>query len=558
MRNTVPHVSILCLAAVCVLAIAGCAARTRSGPAPVAADAKSSPTDGARADRTALPPVLVVIDTSQFAPLPLRFFSLNADMTRSPMTFDNGRFLRAVRRSRPASLSYPGGEIANFWDWTTGLVENEWVESLTVGPAPADDFAAEMSRAARWNLAKGGASFDAFLDFCHRMNAQPVCTVNVARQSPEDAAVWALYARSHGRPVGAWEFGRGLFRPAYRTLLPEPEDYADMARPFAEALAIADPDAQRAVHVPVSALTANAGPEDDYARRWVEALAREDFFDTVAIEIDTLPSTNGASSLTLTAREIGRFVDTDLPEAVERCARLFGRRPVWVSDCGVGGGEDDSLSENPTAALALAEIAIALSRKTPLVQRVFFLQASEVASPEDSRDLCRRIESRFQESGKTQRVGWLHLSLKRSTPAAVAAKKIGSLFAGSARFAALDSHRPPRLSCAGRAIPASEATPDDPRALAASALVGKDLRQVKAMVVNRSTDPLGLRVVINRRKIEGTIRGEVLECNPPLCADPTSESAAGNGNVRFARKAWKKGEIVLPPHSLTILDLVKR
>lgn len=90
---------------------------------------------------------------SPAAPVSDSFFGYNANVSSGPGWSGTGgapatpTFLGSVAALRPQLLRYPGGTIANYWNWRTGLVYSDWPENSAALDTPntLEDLAAAIA-----------------------------------------------------------------------------------------------------------------------------------------------------------------------------------------------------------------------------------------------------------------------------------------------------------------------------------------------------------------------------------------------------------------------------
>lgn len=133
----------------------------------------------------------------------------------------------AVELLRPPLIRYPGGCFAAEYHWREGIGATRVHDRETfwsrVGLAPPES-----------NL----FGTDEFLDFCHRVGAEPYFTVNMGTGTAREAADWVAYCTGK---VRHWSLGNEVFGP-WETGHEGAADYAEQAAAFAAEITTVEPD----------------------------------------------------------------------------------------------------------------------------------------------------------------------------------------------------------------------------------------------------------------------------------------------------------------------------
>jgi len=164
---------------------------------------------------------------------------------------------------RPAVLRYPGGTVANYWDWRTGQVGAS-------GAGAGVPFIAALARGGPPRAANTPATFMAA---CDPIGAQGVWVLNLLVGDRDDQIALLLAAQAAGAQVGAVELGNELYStlPEVRARFPTPEAYVAEAGAWAAALRKVFPG------VRCAAVALGRQPAEDDAERlhgWDAGLAR--------------------------------------------------------------------------------------------------------------------------------------------------------------------------------------------------------------------------------------------------------------------------------------------
>jgi len=582
---------------------------------------------GAAAPPT-LPATALVVDTTQVTVLPPHFFGLNVETVPSVLSYGNPRLVGALRSLSPASLSYPGELPANWWDWIQGTMRKEWIDRMPDdkdGP-PETSLRTRLNDAAEFNLVKGGTPLQSFLDCCSRLGAEPFCTANVLNQKPEESAKWMTTTRALGRPVLLWELGRQLWRREYRGVFPSAADYIKAARAHAKAIRRVDPAAKFAVGVPAEIpaledppesgdvatakdISAKSGAtpvargkadrkaktdrnaktdenteigrkattdpetaEKEFIRSWVAELARENFYEAVAIDLNfalrVAPGTSSEFVHFAVCHQTLKRIASLLEENGER----FRDKKIWVSEWNISMDSNAGFADSLLRALTLADMAIVLTGQSPQVQRIVYSDAAAELGLANGEKIRKDVLWRYEKTGKIAQAGSLKLRFGETPPSGRALALLGDLFARSDRKAALEIYRPPRLTPVNSTVPDPRAAKttdvaargadisDYPAALSAMALLGAD-GTLRIAVVNRSREVQPLRLVVNSKKMGGRVRArclsgpELVPQNPALLIFAKPDQAPPPPQpVTLQTIEWPADRIDLPPYSFSIIE----
>jgi len=283
---------------------------------------------------------LLILDSSQSMPLPQGYFGYNGDLCASPISYKNPRFRKSAKDLAPSSIIFPGSIKSNYWDWKTGLTVDQWLTNYSTDPNTASKPQGIAGHISRFNLMKGGTQFRDFLEFCKELNATPICTPNLIGQNASESLSWYDASLILGQPVRQWEMGRKLWRPEYRSEIPNVQEYIRRASAHAGAIRSALPQSQIAVNIPLRGLlrTENDNSsEGQFYRDWIDGLAKENFYSAVALNMKyTLPD----SILNKPAQEIqyemAQLLDNSITPIFNQCQTFFPDSDVWLTEMSVG------------------------------------------------------------------------------------------------------------------------------------------------------------------------------------------------------------------------------
>lgn len=298
-------------------------------------------------------------------------------LTRDGKSF-NQAVLEGGRQLRPALLRYPGGSHSDLYRWRDGIGdrsqrrENEHF------------FSRRMQR-----IEMGTQEF---LELCEQLGAEPLFTVNVVTGSADEAADWVRWvntgeprSRLTGRPLPKaryWEVGNEpyLRDDRQKRLWLSPQEYAERANRFIEAMRRADPSIQ--IGIPLRSDRIGglpATPMPGFNEAVLQSLTQP--FDWVAVHNAYLPfvmdERTPIEDLYRATMAASLVVKQDLDETAALLAR---RRPGRTVRIGITeynamftlGGRIDRLIDSPLGALYVADLLIMLAGRPDVLMANFW------------------------------------------------------------------------------------------------------------------------------------------------------------------------------------------
>ncbi|MDJ0712610.1 MAG: hypothetical protein QNJ54_00110 [Prochloraceae cyanobacterium] len=185
-------------------------------------------------------------------------FNVNALGIKS---WQNPKFIDAVKQLNPRILRVPGGNVANYWDWEKGgLIEDD--SNLPAGLP--DGFRSRKRREyTNSKLEDIKAGMDA-------IGATPLFVLNMISSDLESQLEMLRSAKELGMPVKYVELGNEFFfgNKNFRQAFPTPADYAKTASEWISAIKKEFPDAE------ISIIGATGGSQIRHSRifHWNESL----------------------------------------------------------------------------------------------------------------------------------------------------------------------------------------------------------------------------------------------------------------------------------------------
>jgi len=257
-----------------------------------------------------------------------------------------------LRELAPALLRFPGGTVANFFNWRTGQLEVEEVPNESVYRSYIRSRVPD-SHARHPN----GAHMQQFAKLAQAVGAEVVLVANLETSTIEDQVDWLQSMRRDGVLPTQIELGNEFYHnmlndPTSRALFPDYDTTNELTRQYAEAFRrMLDPGAKLAIQASPSRFqftspetTSTVHYEADRIWHWDEGLRPEPWFD--AVTVHPYPSMDGVAGPGARTR----FPDDPEPifaalmarvdDGVRRCLDfLIEKVPgkeIWISEWGMG------------------------------------------------------------------------------------------------------------------------------------------------------------------------------------------------------------------------------
>jgi hypothetical protein len=257
-----------------------------------------------------------------------------------------------LRELAPALLRFPGGTVANYFNWRTGQLEveeapNESVYRSYIRSRVPDSLARHPN----------GAHMKDFAELAGAVGAEVVLVANLETSTVEDQAEWLESMKREGVLPTQVELGNEFYHamlddPTCRARFPDYETTSELSRQYAEAFRrVLEPSAKLSIQASPSRFHftsphATSAGHYEAARiwHWDDGLRPESWFD--AVTVHPYPSMDGVAGPGARAR----FPDDPEPvfaalmarvdDGLRRCLDfLVGKVPgkeIWISEWGMG------------------------------------------------------------------------------------------------------------------------------------------------------------------------------------------------------------------------------
>lgn len=280
----------------------------------------------------------LAIDTAVASPFNTRLLGTNQQWTWSPIGYEAEVVQAFVRATRPPSLRFPAGTVANYYDWTTDGF-------APPGPGQGPGWIGYVIKAEK------RFAFNDYLALCQELGLSSPLTFNVLADSDEDSIARLRDRLDRGTPIEHIELGNENYFDNQRGGRVETvEDYIAVTRGLAPKLKAIAPEIPIAVNI--------AGEDDSEIgemARWNAAIAAAGgYYDAVVLHPyrgipQSRPDTDAISRMLRLAPH--------LRQRIAACHEQFGV-PILVTEWGILA--PDLGSESVAAAIGIADGFLAL------------------------------------------------------------------------------------------------------------------------------------------------------------------------------------------------------
>ncbi len=320
-------------------------------------------------------------------PLSEKIFGANADPFIEQLTNDPRR-IQAVAQTAPAILRFPGGSLANYYNWRDG--------QLHLNPQPNSssyyrfwvNLAVMIARAH-----PSGVRYEPYVSFAQQVgNADILIVPNLETSSISEQTAWFQTLASEGMTPKNIELGNEFWvamggDPNVMKIWPDEPTSINVMHQYEQALApIVGTDAKFAVQA--SGASYNYQPNDPHPFiqrmiKWDEALAPADWFQAVTVHLYPDPNRIAAeagnpSQDQLFTLLMGRS-DQGIDRVLDNIAKQLPGKEIWVTEWSPRGGSPTNLNQPEKdlvtpdmQAHLIARTMLAMLRHPELTKALYF------------------------------------------------------------------------------------------------------------------------------------------------------------------------------------------
>lgn len=288
-----------------------------------------------------------LVATGQRRPLPRDIVGLNAPVAYA-VPHEDPRLVDAARFLRPGHLRFPGGSVANFYNWRTGQFEVPEVEG---GSMYRSYMRGAIARMRPYH--PHGCRTDAFATIAGDAGAELLWVANLETSTPEEQAAWAASMRSSGILPRRIELGNEFYLallndPVSKARFPDWATTIGVMREYVDAMSASLDGTERiAVQAAASRWRADRDTGQGLhgqAWQWDDDMEPDEWFHAVTVhpypEIDHVCGPGTSASLPGATASV---VPALLARADDGCRRLLDHtaermpgKQIWVTEWGPG------------------------------------------------------------------------------------------------------------------------------------------------------------------------------------------------------------------------------
>ena len=286
-------------------------------------------------------------------PLPIKIFGANADPFIEQLTNDT-RKIQVVKQTAPAVLRFPGGSLANYYDWSDGQLHLNPESNSSSYYKFWVDLAAMIARAH-----PSGVHYEPYVSFAQQVgNADILLVPNLETSSISDQTAWFQTLASENMTPKNIELGNEFWvamggDPNVMKVWPDEPTSINVMHQYVQAFApIVGADAKFAVQA--SGASFNYQPNDPHPFiqrliKWDNALAPADWFQVVTVHLYPDPNRIAAEAGNPPRGQLFTLLMGRSDQGIDRvlnniAARLPGKE-IWVTEWSPRGGSPTNLNQ---------------------------------------------------------------------------------------------------------------------------------------------------------------------------------------------------------------------
>lgn len=180
---------------------------------------------------------IVQVSEGTYRPVTVPFEGTNLDYSGVAEPYGEPSVLRAVTSLAPGTIRYPGGAIANYWDWQTGSVNQ---------PPSTTETRSGTTKTKPGRQRTYGFTLSTLKQITSATGAVPIFDLNVVTSTLDSQIRMLQTAAQMGIPIRYVELGNEFYlsKSNYIHAFPTATDYADLVASWVPAIRAAFPTAQ--------------------------------------------------------------------------------------------------------------------------------------------------------------------------------------------------------------------------------------------------------------------------------------------------------------------------
>ena len=263
----------------------------------------------------------LTIDTTAAVPFNNLLLGLNSHFMggNRQLSYSHPEIRRQIGRIGVPLLRFPGGTVANWYDFETDM----W--KLT----PSTATSVTMLKRLREGIAEQRKfQFDQYLFLAQREGFPSTVVLNVLHDSPQQCADNVMMLKRHKLTFPWVELGNENYDKTQQSReITDVVSYIAKCRAITAAVKKVSPDTAVAVNI-----------DEATAQEWARPLAREHFYDAVVMHPYCQADVNsGCFSEIGIAAALSSYCFVN--RQIDNYGRVFGRRPLLLTEWGVSGNQ---------------------------------------------------------------------------------------------------------------------------------------------------------------------------------------------------------------------------
>ncbi len=257
---------------------------------------------------------------------PPDYYGFNTNILGGPAWQDQS-FIHVINKFNPLLMRYPGGTVANYWDWKKGFVMDNLPEDTPLGLK---------------NIKmKVSATLDEFKIASDQSGFTPVFVLNMETSSLDYQMEMLRYAKAIGLKVQYIELGNEFYFQHTRQLrknFPSGKAYAEISHQWAMRIKEEFPDALIAVHGLIDPRSATERPRNRVMEEWnlsmKETVENSQWIDAIALHI-YIPNTIKTEDELTNSNSLQEIISQSylgLESLKQTIPKLPTNKKIWITE----------------------------------------------------------------------------------------------------------------------------------------------------------------------------------------------------------------------------------
>ncbi len=298
----------------------------------------------------------------------------NSNLSNTPYTYTLPDFINKYQKSGSRYIRFPGGTVANMYNWKTGLLKGfkgmpgKFVKNI-------------KWRKKRYELFGISYQLDNFLFFLSKTKTNFSIVLNIFSLTPAENAAMLSYIKEKGFTVKYIEIGNEIYGKAYKSIYPTVASYMNTAEYYAKAAKQVFPQARIGITIPPALylynINGNQSGLTKWQRKyisesitWYTGIQKYDFYDAVIIHLyNRITWTEKKDIKTFYTESLSKSNDRIITRTFNTLQSYFPEKTVWITEW--NSGLNQWLDERYETTFAKALYTADFIRKMLLQKQVF-------------------------------------------------------------------------------------------------------------------------------------------------------------------------------------------